>query len=91
MLESEIENYVVNYARRRGVLSAKLNLQGRRGWPDRILLFPGGRTVFIEFKRPGGQVSKLQAYVHAQLGRLGFAVYVVKTKEQGRRIVDECL
>jgi len=48
------------------------------GLPDRLVLIPGGRVWFVEFKAPG--VSKLrprQRIVIAGLRRLGFKVSVV--------------
>jgi hypothetical protein len=54
----------------------KMNIQGRRGWPDRMILWEGGNKVFIEFKRPGEDARPLQEYVHEKLKRMGFKVRV---------------
>ena len=53
------------------VHSIKLNLQGNRGWPDRMFLLPG-KPVFIEFKRRGEHPSDLQLYRIKQLTALGY-------------------
>jgi hypothetical protein len=83
-LESDVEDKVVAAANRMGILHAKLNLSGRRGWPDRVFLFPGRHALFIEFKRPGKKtVDKLQEYIHGQLRKLGFTVLVVNTVPDG--------
>jgi hypothetical protein len=58
------------------IATLKMNLQGRRGWPDRLVLWSGGNMVFIEFKRPGEDPRKLQEHVHGILRRAGFAVLV---------------
>ena len=46
--------------------------------PDRIVLLPGGRIIFVETKRPkGGKLSKLQEWWHHKLQDLGFQATVV--------------
>lgn len=85
--ESVIEADVSRYAVSKGVLTLKLNVSGRRGWPDRIYLF-NGRVMFIEFKRQGEQPRKLQEYVHGQLRQHGFGVFVVDNLQQGRDCID---
>lgn len=51
------------------------------GFPDRILLLPGGRVLFVELKAPGKKPGKLQEFVHSKLRRLGFVVLVIDTVE----------
>lgn len=60
----------------------KLNLVGRRGWPDRLVLWEGRNAVFIEFKVPGAKPRPLQAYVHNIIDRLGFTVLVYDNAEE---------
>lgn len=77
MLESATERAFVRRVRRLSrVHVLKLNLQGRRGWPDRLILMPGGRAVFIEFKRVGEVPRPLQEHVHNAIRELGFYVHV---------------
>lgn len=83
MLESEIEAAVGTRLLRWGqeelgstILYLKLNLKGRRGLPDRLILWKPRGVMFIEFKRPGGEPRKLQVYVHRILEELGFTVEV---------------
>lgn len=76
ILETDIEEWVVDQAALLGVPSLKLNLKGNRGWPDRIFLIPGGRPLFIEFKRPGEEPRKLQQQRHRILRKLGYDVEV---------------
>lgn len=59
-----------------------------RGWPDRIVLWPRGIIHFVELKKPTGWVYEpRQQRVHSWLRKMGFSVYVIKTKEE----VDEYL
>ena len=59
----------------------------KRGWPDRLLVLPGGRQIWVETKTVGGRVSAAQRIVHAQLRRLGHRVELVWTKEQAEELV----
>ena len=61
------------------VETIKLNLAGRRGWPDRLVLWGQRNTIFIEFKRIGEEPRKLQRFVHALLQEMGFEVRVYDT------------
>jgi hypothetical protein len=71
-LENPIENKVASIAKAMGVPSLKLNLTGNRGWPDRLFLVPGGRPLFIEFKRPGDDLRPLQQHRKETLQGLGY-------------------
>ena len=53
MYESTLEAYVVEKIRKAGGRAFKWICPGMSGAPDRICVFPGGRIVFIEIKRPG--------------------------------------
>jgi len=75
--ESKIERRVCSLALLEfGVVSLKLNVKWNVGWPDRVFFIPGGRPLFIEFKRPNERASPLQAHVHAGLRDLGYRVEV---------------
>ena len=91
-LESSIERQAVEHAHRRGIDAIKLNLQGRRGWPDRLFLLPGGRPLFIEFKRTvKKKPDPLQARVHARLRKLGYRVLTCGSVEDAERAIDGAL
>ncbi len=47
------------------------------GLPDRLVLLPSGRTLFIEFKSSGGRPRKLQSWWHRHLRDLGFEVLII--------------
>lgn len=54
----------------------KLNVAGRRGWPDRQIMWDGGNIVFIEFKKPGEEARPLQSYIHHEIRQMGFEIAV---------------
>ena len=89
MLEREIEQALVKAVKHRGGMCPKFVSPGLDGVPDRIVLLPGSKMAFVETKAPGKTPRPLQLHRHAQLRKLGFTVYVVDSKEQIERILDE--
>src|SRR5690606_14277269 len=47
-----------------GVFSIKIAAAQETGYPDRLFLIPGGRPLFIEFKRPGERPTPRQRLIH---------------------------
>lgn len=89
-LEKVIENYVVLWAKRNGILVFKLNLWGNNGWPDRAFMY-NGKCVFIEFKRPGEKAEPLQDHHHRMLRAHSFEVYVCEDKHVAIAILEASL
>lgn len=82
--EDTVEGYLVRQAKKRGGLAIKIRML--TGWPDRLILLPGGWLAWAECKRPkGGKFEPLQQRVHQRLIDLGFRMFVPHTKEE----VDE--
>ena len=81
-LEKEIEQKLKKMVESHGGLCLKWVCPGWAGVPDRIVLLPGGRVVFVELKRPkGGKVSKLQLWWLKKLIWLGFQVWIIWDSE----------
>lgn len=77
-LEKEIERALVEKVKRHGGFCLKWVCPGWVGVPDRIVLLPGGRIVFVELKRPqGGHLSKMQKWWAHKLVDLGFSHWTV--------------
>lgn len=77
-LEKEIEAKLRAAVESRGGLCLKWVCPGWAGVPDRIVLLPGGRILFVETKRPkGGRMSSLQVWWGRKLTQLGFKWYTV--------------
>jgi hypothetical protein len=84
-LEKDIERKLREMVERRGGKCLKWVCPGWSGVPDRIVLLPGGRCVFVETKRPkGGVLSKLQEKWKQWLTDLGFYCTVVWDEEDLR-------
>jgi VRR-NUC domain len=77
MRESAIENYLVTGVEALGGECPKWASPGRIGPPDRIVLMPGAKIVFIELKAPGGVLKPWQVRYHEMLRELGFRVEVL--------------
>lgn len=72
-LEKDIEKALGRMVGRLGGRCLKWICPGWAGVPDRIILLPGGRVIFVELKRPkGGDVGALQKKWAEWLTELGF-------------------
>ncbi len=52
--ERKLEVECCNIARTLGLAAVKLEKNGNRGIPDYLFIKKGGRSLYVEFKRPGG-------------------------------------
>jgi hypothetical protein len=84
--ERSLEAACRRYARQRGCLSCKL-WPVVAGLPDRLILCPGGRALFVEFKTPSGRVSPAQRLCHRQFAAVGFTVYVIRTLAEFKSLI----
>lgn len=77
MRESEIENELVAQVRAAGGEVRKVRWIGRRGAPDRVVMLPDGRLVWVEVKAPGARPTPQQRREHARMQAVGQVVRVV--------------
>jgi hypothetical protein len=89
--EHYIERSCRVLAATRGCLLLKLSPSGCKGIPDRMLLLPGGRIVFIEFKAPNKYPTPAQRHWHAKLRQQGCTVHVQRSVAEFRRLLDDML
>ena len=88
-IESEVEGYLRKQVERRGGLCIKFLPDFSRGFPDRIVLLPGGMLIWVETKRPvGGKLDAAQKVAHVLLRRLGQRVEVVWSKDEVDELLD---
>ena len=81
--EREVESHLVKILDEIGLRCDKFVPDQLPGMPDRIVLLPDRRVVWVETKKPkGGRVAELQKYRHAMLRKAGHEVVIVWTKEQ---------
>ncbi|SHJ66351.1 PDDEXK family nuclease [Bacteroides stercorirosoris] len=80
-MEKKVEKYLVVRVESLGGLCVKFPPLFFAGFPDRIVLLPGARIVFVELKDEGKKPTPLQVRVHKRLKALGFRVEVLDSKE----------
>ena len=84
--EAAVEYYLVEQVEKHGGMCLKLVDQGRRGFPDRTVIwaypFRECRIHFVEVKTVGGRLSYLQKRYHEDLRAIGCDVLVLWTTEQ---------
>lgn len=64
-----------------GGLAVKFWSVSFTGFPDRVVLMPGGKISFVELKTTGKKPTPRQVYVIGLLKKLGFEVFVIDSKE----------
>lgn len=89
MLESQIERRLGEMVKRRGGLYYKFVSPGMPGVPDRIIILPGGRCVFVELKTEVGRLSAIQKWVIEKMKKQGCDVRKIYGWDQARALVDE--
>lgn len=93
MYESALERYIVEKVSLAGGRAYKWVCPGVTGVPDRICIFPGGKIIFVELKRPGiadGRSARQKKICRA-LQALGCDVRRVSDKKEFEKILSEVL
>ena len=87
--ESVIERALVARVRALGGVADKVQVIGRRGFPDRLIVLPGGRIILVECKRPrGGRLSVHQIKYREIYAKLGVIIELVATLADIDRLLD---
>ena len=87
MRESVIERGFVTAVKKAGGAAYKLTSQTANGLPDRLVLFPGAKAMFVELKAPGKMLRPLQVKRRHQLNALGFPVVCIDRPDQ----IEPCI
>lgn len=75
--------------KKRGGLCYKFTSPGNPGVPDRIIILPGGRTVYAELKTEIGRLAKVQRWQIERMRELGADVRVLKGMDQVLAFLEE--
>lgn len=91
MSESEkvLERHLYDKIRELGGWCVKHDAAFRRGFPDRMLLLPGGVTIFVELKTSGKSPTMLQTHTLEQLRKLGYACYVIDSTDSLELVLNQ--
>lgn len=88
MRERDIETYLRARVKAAGGRAYKFVSPGNSGVPDRIVIMPGGRVVFVELKAPGKKPTELQKYQQERLRALGCDVRVIDSREGVDELIE---
>lgn len=91
MKESVIEAKMVRMVRERGGLCYKFISPSNPGVPDRIVITPGGRTIYVELKTEIGRLANIQKWQIDEMRKRGADVRTLKGWEAVRTFVEEVL
>jgi hypothetical protein len=87
--ESKIENRLKKEIELIGGKALKFVSPGMSGVPDRIVLLPHGRIVFIELKAPGKKPRPIQIKRIKELKDLGFDVRVIDSIDGVKNFIND--
>lgn len=88
MREKDIEKWMRDQVGMIGGKFYKWVSPGNDGVPDRILILPGGRIIFVELKAETGRLSVVQSYVLGKLMRLGCETAVICGMKEAKKFLE---
>lgn len=91
MKESAIEARLVKMVRERGGLCPKFVSPNNPGVPDRIVIAPGGRVIFVELKTEIGRLANIQKWQIEEMRKRGVDVRVLKGLGEIKAFVEEVM
>ena len=92
VLESEVENYLVERVKAFGGMCLKLKDVYRVGFPDRTVIWPEygfARIHFVELKTIGGGYERGQEPYHKDLRKVKAMVFTLWTKAEVDRYINQ--
>jgi hypothetical protein len=89
MRETVIERRLTQAVRKAGGVAYKFVSPGHSGVPDRLIILPSGRVIFVELKTETGKLSKLQIATQALMRKMGVDVRTLYGADQVDRFVEE--
>ena len=87
--ESKIENRLKKEIEKIGGKALKFVSPGTIGVPDRIVLLPHGKIIFVELKAPGKRLRAMQEFRAKELRTLGFDVRCIDSIELIMELINE--
>lgn len=90
MRESTVEAYLVERVEATGGMIRKLRWVGRKGAPDRIVIYDR-LLVFVELKTAGGKLAPCQKREIKRLERYHMPVRVIDTIRGVDALVHDCM
>jgi len=91
MQEREIEQKLGLLVRRRGGLYFKFVSPQNPGVPDRIVITPEGRVIFVELKTEIGSLQRIQKWTLGEMRKRNADVRVLKGWDAAKAFVEEVM
>lgn len=91
MLEKEIERRMVRAVKERGGLCYKFVSPSNPGVPDRIVITPEGKIIFVELKTEVGRLARIQRWQIDEMRKRGADVRVAKGWPAVKALLEEVL
>jgi hypothetical protein len=86
--EARVEQFLAQEVRKRGGMCEKL-VPARKGMPDRMVIWPGGRICLIEVKTETGRLSAAQEVWIGRAQALGAPVTTIFGRRGVRTWLDQ--
>lgn len=87
--EKSIEKYLIEQAEANGLLCLKYSNPNMVGYPDRLLVLPGGSVVWVELKSKGRKPTKIQQIRIAGLRNRGHYVWVIDNRKSVDSLMEK--
>ena len=88
MKERDIEALLRDGVKQLGGKAYKWVSPGNAGVPDRIVILPGGKVIFVELKQENGRLTRLQKVQQQTLRRMGVAAVTLRGAEDVKMYLD---
>ena len=89
VLEKQIEAYLVKRVKEIGGIAYKFTSPSNRGVSDRIVVLPNGGVCFVELKRAGGKLTRLQVMFAETMYAMGQRYVCLWSKEEVDRWISQ--
>ncbi len=87
--EKVIEDYLVEKAKGKKLPCLKYSNPNKVGYPDRLLVLPDAKVIWVELKSKGRKPSKIQEVRIAELTNMGHVVRVIDNKADIDKLINE--
>lgn len=87
--EKSIEKYLTEQAEANGLLCLKYSNPNMVGYPDRLLVLPGGSVIWVELKSKGRKPTKIQQVRIAGLRNRGHYVWVIDNRKSVDSLIEQ--
>lgn len=88
MKERDIEVLLREGVKQLGGKAYKWVSPGNAGVPDRIVILPGGKVIFVELKQENGRLTRLQKVQQETLHRMGAVAVTLRGAEDVKMYLD---